>query len=102
VLAAEEPDITAIAFRPGAVDTDMQDTIRRQGAGAMPEAEYTRFVQLHVEGDLLPPEVPGCSLAALTFHAPHEWSGAFVVWNDENVLSLVRQFGTAPCAPQGE
>jgi NAD(P)-dependent dehydrogenase (short-subunit alcohol dehydrogenase family) len=95
-LAAEEPDITTIAFRPGIVDTAMQATIRREGATGMPEEVYARYVRYHQEGSLLPPEVPGCALAVLAFHASHEWSGAFLSWNDEQVQSLVRQFACAP------
>ena len=97
VLAEEEPDVTAIAFRPGVVDTAMQAQIRREGAGGMPEETYARFVDYHEQGDLLPPEVPGCALAVLAFYAPHEWSGSFVPWNDEQVQSLVVRYG---CAPQ--
>jgi NAD(P)-dependent dehydrogenase (short-subunit alcohol dehydrogenase family) len=93
ILAVEEPDITSISFRPGVVDTAMQATIRRDGAQGMPEEVYARFARYHEEGELLPPEVPGCPLAVLAFHAPHEWSGAFLAWNDEQVRALVRQFG---------
>jgi NAD(P)-dependent dehydrogenase (short-subunit alcohol dehydrogenase family) len=98
VLAAEEPEITAIAFRPGVVDTAMQATIRREGAEGMPAEIYARFVRHFEEGDLLPPEVPGCALAILAFHAPREWSGAYLPWNQEEVQSLVRQFGCGPAA----
>ena len=76
ILAAEEPEITAIAFRPGVIDTAMQATIRREGAEGMPDEIYARFVRLHEEQELLPPEVPGCALAVLAFHALREWSGA--------------------------
>jgi NAD(P)-dependent dehydrogenase (short-subunit alcohol dehydrogenase family) len=95
-LAVEEPDITAIAFRPGVVDTAMQATIRRKGATGMPEEVYARYVRYQKERSLLPPEVPGCALAVLAFHAPHEWSGAFLPWNDDQVQTLVRRFACAP------
>ena len=36
VLAAEEPFITALAVRPGVVDTGMQTFIRNEGPKAMP------------------------------------------------------------------
>lgn len=91
-LAEEEPAITAIAFRPGVVDTAMQATIRREGATGMPEEVYSRFVRYHEEHELLPPEVPGCALAVLACHAPHEWSGAFLARNSEQVQSLVRRY----------
>jgi NAD(P)-dependent dehydrogenase (short-subunit alcohol dehydrogenase family) len=93
LLAAEEPKVTALAVRPGIVDTDMQATIRREGSAGMPAEDYARFVRYHEEGELLPPEVPGCALAVLAFHAPSEWSGASLSWNQEDVLSLVRQYG---------
>jgi NAD(P)-dependent dehydrogenase (short-subunit alcohol dehydrogenase family) len=93
VLAEEEPDVTAIAFRPGVVDTDMQATIRARGAQGMPAEEYARFVHYHEAGELLPPELPGCALAVLALYAPHEWTGEYIVWDEERVQSLVRRYG---------
>jgi NAD(P)-dependent dehydrogenase (short-subunit alcohol dehydrogenase family) len=101
-LAQEEPAITAIAFRPGVVDTAMQAAMRHEEGEDMSEEAYTRFLRYYEEGKLLPPAVPGCSLAVLALEAPHEWTGAFLPWNSEEVLSLVRSFGTAPCAPAQE
>jgi NAD(P)-dependent dehydrogenase (short-subunit alcohol dehydrogenase family) len=98
-LAQEEPAITAIAFRPGVVDTAMQAAMRHEEGDDMSEETHTRFLRYYEEGELLPPAVPGCSLAVLALEAPHEWSGTFLPWNGEEVLSLVRSFGTAPCAP---
>lgn len=97
VLAEEEPAITALAFRPGVVDTDLQRQIRRQGAHGMPAEVHARFLRYHEEGDLLPPAVPACSLTALALYAPADWSGSFLSWDDEMVLSVVRQFATVPC-----
>ncbi len=97
VLAEEEPSITTIAFRPGVVDTSMQEQIRREGMRGMPPEVHARFLRYHEEGELLPPAVPACSLATLALYAPAEWSGAFLSWNDEKVLSLVRQYATVPC-----
>jgi NAD(P)-dependent dehydrogenase (short-subunit alcohol dehydrogenase family) len=92
MLAAEEPEVTAISLRPGVVDTEMQEAIRRQGAQGMPEGVYARFVRYHEEGELLPPEVPGSALAVLALYAPHEWSGAFMPWDHDQVQSLVRRY----------
>ncbi len=92
VIAAEEPDVTAISFRPGVVDTEMQATIRREGAPGMPAEVYERFVAYHRQGELLPPAVPGCALAVLAFYTPPEWSGAFLSWDEEQVQSLVRRY----------
>lgn len=97
VLAEEEPSITTIAFRPGVVDTAMQATIREEGAQGMPPDVHARFLRYHEEGELLPPEVPACSLTILALYAPHEWSGTSLPWNDENVLSLLRRFAASPC-----
>ncbi|MFN2292733.1 MAG: SDR family NAD(P)-dependent oxidoreductase, partial [Anaerolineae bacterium] len=52
MLAAEEPNVTSIAFRPGVVETGMQKTIREQGAEGMPRAQYERFVRYHEQGEL--------------------------------------------------
>jgi NAD(P)-dependent dehydrogenase (short-subunit alcohol dehydrogenase family) len=93
MIAAEEPDVTAISFRPGVVDTEMQVLIREQGGEGMPEEVHDRFVRYHQEGQLLPPEVPGCVLAALVLQAPAEWSGAFLSWDEEEVRALAEQAG---------
>ncbi|NLF14538.1 MAG: SDR family NAD(P)-dependent oxidoreductase [Anaerolineaceae bacterium] len=92
MVAAEEPDVTAISFRPGVVDTAMQATIRSEGAAGMPREEYERFVAYHRQGELLPPAVPGCALAVLAFYAPPSWSGAFLSWDEGQVQSLVRRY----------
>jgi NAD(P)-dependent dehydrogenase (short-subunit alcohol dehydrogenase family) len=89
LLAAEEPEITAISFRPGVVDTAMQDVIRRQGEYGMPIEEHARFVSYHEEGALLPPELPARSLAVLALYAPKAWSGDFIQWDQDRVQSLV-------------
>ena len=93
MIAAEEPDVTAISFRPGVVDTEMQATIRRQGRNGMPDEVYHRFVSYHQQGALLPPRIPGCVLAVLALHAPAEWSGSFLSWDDPEVQSLAERFG---------
>lgn len=89
VLAAEEPQVVALAFRPGVVDTEMQRTIREQGRDGMPAQSHQKFVQYHEQEELLPPEVPGRALVALALAAPHEWSGEFLRWNEERVQTLV-------------
>jgi NAD(P)-dependent dehydrogenase (short-subunit alcohol dehydrogenase family) len=71
-LAAEEDGLTAIAVRPGVVDTAMQAEIREEGAHAIPREAYERFVRYFEQGDLLPPELPGRALAVLALYAPHE------------------------------
>jgi len=92
-LAAEEPRITAIAVRPGVVDTAMQETIRVEGEKGMPAEEHARFVTYHERGELLPPDRPGKSLAALALYAPEAWSGQFLSWDDKEVINLVENLG---------
>jgi len=89
VLAEEEPLVTAVALRPGAVDTAMQQQIREQGAAGMAPDVHARFVAKYVNGRLLPPEKPGATLAALALRAPAEWSGEFVTWDDDKVQALL-------------
>lgn len=90
ILASEEAEITALAIRPGIVDTAMQAEIREKGKGHMAEANYNRLSGMHAQGKLLPPEVPGRAIACLALHAPHEWSGELVQWDDARVQELVR------------
>ncbi|HEX6304157.1 MAG TPA: SDR family NAD(P)-dependent oxidoreductase, partial [Anaerolineales bacterium] len=92
ILASEEDAITAIAFRPGAIDTEMQATIREEGGEGMPENAHARYLRLHEQGKLLPPEVPGKTMAVLALFAPHAWSGEFIAWDEERVQDLVAQF----------
>ncbi len=89
VLAAEEPDITALAFRPGIVDTDMQADIRTQGKGVMPPDLHAKFLTYQREGRLQPPEVVARPLIAVALHAPRAWSGRFVAYYDAEVQRLI-------------
>ncbi|MBE2225038.1 MAG: SDR family NAD(P)-dependent oxidoreductase [Anaerolineae bacterium] len=93
-LAIEEELVTSLAVRPGVVDTEMQALIRTLGAEGMPEAAYQRFLNLKEKGELLPPEVPGGTLAVLALYAPREWDGDFLSWDEERVQELVRMYAT--------
>ena len=92
VLADEEPNITAIALRPGSVNTSMQNTIREKGKAGMPEPVYQKFINQFDQGKLLAPELPGKAAAILALYALHEWSGEFIQWDDERVKLLTQQF----------
>ena len=87
-LAAEEPNLVSVAFRPGVVDTEMQAEIRSHGREAMPPASYARFVRSFQAGKLLPPEKPGRALAMLALWAPQALSGEYVSWDDPRVEAL--------------
>jgi NAD(P)-dependent dehydrogenase (short-subunit alcohol dehydrogenase family) len=89
VLALEEPEVTTIAFRPGATDTPMQAVIRERGKDRMREADHARFVGLYERGELFPPEQPGRALAVLALHADPAWSGEILHWQDQQVVALV-------------
>lgn len=90
VLAEEEPEVTAVAFRPGVVNTEMQSTIRRVGAGGMPPSAHAKFLRYHAQGELLPPEKPARALAMLALYALPEWSGSFLSWNDTQVQAIIQ------------
>ena len=90
VLAAEEPKVTSVAFRPGVVATAMQDSVREQGQTRMPPETYARFVGYHAEGKLLDPSVPGRILASMALGAPHDWSGEQINWDDPRISTLDR------------
>jgi NAD(P)-dependent dehydrogenase (short-subunit alcohol dehydrogenase family) len=86
VLAAEEPSLTAIAVRPGVVDTEMQALIRREGAKAMSPEQMAYYQSLKIEGELEPPAVPARSIAWLSLHAPRDWSGQFLNYDDPQIM----------------
>jgi NAD(P)-dependent dehydrogenase (short-subunit alcohol dehydrogenase family) len=90
ILASEEPAITAVALRPGIVDTEMQATIREKGKSHMAEANYQWLYGQYDRGQLLPPEKPGKAIACLALFAPHEWSGEIIQWDEERVQQLVQ------------
>jgi NAD(P)-dependent dehydrogenase (short-subunit alcohol dehydrogenase family) len=87
-LALEEPAVTTIALRPGGVDTDLQATLRAEGAGAMDPEVYRKYSTRK----LLQPEVPGRAVATLVMYAPHEWNGKFISYDDEEVQALVGKY----------
>ncbi len=91
ILAAEEPDITALALRPGVVDTDMQRFIREHGARAMPRELYERFLAYREAGRLEDPRNIARVVVALAARAPRAWSGAFLSYDEPRVQALVAE-----------
>ena len=85
VLAAEEPDLTVIAVRPGVVDTRMQELLRSEGPVKMPPEQAAFYRDLKTAGRLEPPQVPARAIAWLALHAPHEWSGDFMSYDDPQI-----------------
>jgi NAD(P)-dependent dehydrogenase (short-subunit alcohol dehydrogenase family) len=82
LLAGEEPELTCVAVRPGVVDTEMQALIRREGPDTMPPERADYFISLKAEGNLEPPLVPARSIAWLALHAPKDFSGEFMSYDD--------------------
>jgi NAD(P)-dependent dehydrogenase (short-subunit alcohol dehydrogenase family) len=85
VLAAEEPELTAVAVRPGVVDTGMQVMLRELGPQKMPSEQADYYVNLKTDGRLEPAEVPARSIAWMVLHAPHEWSGHFMSYDEPQI-----------------
>lgn len=85
VLASEETAITAVALRPGVVDTEMQALIRREGPKKMTRAQNDYFQRLKLEGRLEPPFVPARAIAWLALQAPREWTGEFLEYDDPRI-----------------
>jgi len=92
VLAAEEPEIIAVAVRPGVVDTRMQKILREEGRQAMP-AKWTDYYQnLKAEGKLEPPEIPGRVIAWLALNAPNDLTGQFLSYDDPGIAKPAVDF----------
>ncbi|KAM0806043.1 hypothetical protein BDR22DRAFT_816903 [Usnea florida] len=77
-LAVEEPKITAIAIRPGVVDTDMQRQIREVHSAVMAAKDNDKFLGLHQADKLLRPDQPGHVMAKMILDLPKELSGKYV------------------------
>lgn len=90
-LAVEEPEITSVSLRPGVIDTGMQAEIRKSGSGMEADA-HQKFLDLHREKQLEPPEVPGRVAAWLALQAPTEWSGEFISYAEERVAQSALEF----------
>ncbi len=85
VLAMEEREITAVSMRPGVVDTEMQELIRREGPNHMTQEKAGYFIKLWEEGKLEPPHIPARAIAWLALHAPAELSGEFADYDDPRI-----------------
>ncbi len=92
VLAEEEPSVTAIAMRPGVVDTPMQAQLRAEGPGVMPPEQADFYITLKETGQLEPPQVPGRVIAWLVLDAPRQWSGRFLNYDDTEVTTATDRF----------
>ena len=85
LLAEEEQLVTALAVRPGGVDTAMPGVIRKEGPGRMAPDKTAYFQALKDEQRLSPPHVPARAIAWLCLHAPAGWSGEFMDCDDPRI-----------------
>ena len=92
VLAAEESGLTVLTVRPGVVDTQMQEIIRREGPNFMSAEQYAYYRGLKERGELEPPEVPARSIAWLALYAPPELSGEFLNYDDPQIARPALEF----------
>lgn len=94
VLAQEESALTVVAVRPGMVDTGMQALLRDTGPGGMPPEQAAFYRSAKNEGKLEPPLVPARSIAWLSLHAPRQWSGNFLDYDNPQIaLPALELFG---------
>ncbi|RIA88580.1 hypothetical protein C1645_695091 [Glomus cerebriforme] len=91
-VAIEEPDIVAIAVRPGVIDTDMQKLIREKGMDmGMIKSDYDKFINLYESNNLTPADQPAHVFASLVSCAGEKigtikpLSGKFLSWDDSEM-----------------
>ncbi|KAJ1958229.1 hypothetical protein GGI12_004787 [Dipsacomyces acuminosporus] len=88
-LAAEEPEVTAIAIHPGVVDTPMLgkviENVKAAYPGA-PEEAADRILKISIKTD-----VPGATIANLALRADHSLSGKYVRYDDPEVAEYAQQ-----------
>lgn len=85
-VATEEADISAISVAPGVVDTNMQNDIRNKFGKNMTKDALKKFVDLHKNNELLPPEVPATCYVNLALNGwDNTLDGKYLRIND-NVL----------------
>lgn len=83
-LVAENLDIHAISVAPGVVATEMQKDIREKFGKNMTEESLQKFLDLHKDGKLLPPQIPATVYTNLAVKGwPKELNGRYYRVNDE-------------------
>lgn len=90
-LVAEEPEISAISVAPGVVNTAMQADIRDVFGANMTKESLQKFVDLHKNDQLLPPEIPATIYANLALNGwGKELNGKYLRYNDANLESYLK------------
>jgi NAD(P)-dependent dehydrogenase (short-subunit alcohol dehydrogenase family) len=80
-LAAEAPQITTFIYRPGVVETRMQQQARTSTGGASPELRQT-FWGFKERGELLSPEESAKALVVILTSNPRRFHGGMATWRD--------------------
>jgi NAD(P)-dependent dehydrogenase (short-subunit alcohol dehydrogenase family) len=80
-LATEAPQITTFIYRPGVVETRMQQEARTSTGGASPELRRT-FWGFKERGELLSPDESAKALVAILATNPHRFHGGVATWRD--------------------
>lgn len=82
-LAAEEPEVLAISVAPGVVDTSMQSDIRERYNQNMSPDLLQKFIELHANKELLPPQVPATVYVNLVLKGwDSSINGKYLRYND--------------------
>jgi hypothetical protein len=63
----------------------MQELLRSEGPAKMPPEQAAFYRDLKTAGHLEPPQVPARAIAWLALHAPREWSGDFISYDDPQI-----------------
>jgi NAD(P)-dependent dehydrogenase (short-subunit alcohol dehydrogenase family) len=80
-LAVEVPEITCFAYRPGAVETDMQKGAREaKGSGA--EVLHRFFGDMQKQGTLITPETAARALVQIIRRDPRRFHGKIATYKD--------------------
>ena len=80
-LAAEAPQITTFIYRPGVVETRMQQQARTSKGGASQELRQT-FRGFKERGELLSPEESAKALVKILTSNPQRFHGGIATWRD--------------------
>jgi len=80
-LAAEAPEITTFVFRPGVVETRMQQEART-AEGEAAEGLRRMFWEYKNRGELLSPEQAARSLVVILTGDPRRFHGKIATWRD--------------------
>lgn len=67
--------VAAVAFRPGVVDTRMQEELRQRGSDSIPPELRAAFAAYKHKGMLVPPELPARMIAYLCTTLPSAING---------------------------